>query len=128
MQIQKCDDHHYENGETPEIAFLLGVYNPPFMNSARSDEIRQRVIARFGASAACGVRDITVKNVRIYCDEELISAYGRECVNVKLRNQIPGAQFRNVTVKDVFLNGKKLFAEEMHILTVNCVEDALAVE
>ena len=127
MQIQQNDEHSYEKGDVLEIASLLGVFNPRYRSVDTTPRLEGDVISRFGKAGYAGVRNITVKNAHVYCDENILSKYGSSCVKICIRNLMPGSEYHDINVKDVFLNGKKLSREDMSIEITNCDENTLTV-
>lgn len=73
------------------------------------------------------MHQITVKNVHLYCDEKLLSVYGKDCVRIVVQNILPTTEYRNIVVKDIFLNGVKLPEHDMTVSVEGCEKDILTV-
>lgn len=70
------------------------------------------------------VHDICVNNIYVYCDDKVIE----KTVLITIRNVFESAKYEHITIKDVFLNGKKLVAEEMQVALEGVDKSALIIE
>lgn len=116
-QLQKNDQQTYSNQDTLEISRLLSVTNQRFRKSyyfldganTRGDHSDE------GKSHFASVHHVLVKNVQIYCDEAIIAQKGTKAVTIAVQKFVPGGYWGDIVVEDIFLNGKKLEAQDMGV-------------
>ncbi|MBR5309168.1 MAG: hypothetical protein IKU43_10370 [Clostridia bacterium] len=111
---QATQEQKYEwNGEV-EISRFLCISNHRFRDAyafiefGKGDEPEKNELY-------AAIHDITVKNIRIYCDEDVLSRYGKGCARVRVCKKLESAKYENITVENICLNGKKLSADDMDI-------------
>jgi hypothetical protein len=126
--LQKSDDQEYDRRNTTKISALLRIGNPRFREQYAFLGGGAGNLERRGQREYAGVCDVTVKNVRIYADESLVSDFGKACAAIFVDNIIPTTEFKGFTVGNVSLRGKKLSREEMSIEINGCSEDVLSVD
>ena len=116
-QLQKNDQQTYSNQDTLEISRLLSVTNQRFRKSyyfldganTRGDHSDE------GKSHFASVHHVLVKNVQIYCDEAIIAQKGTKAVTIAVQKFVPDGYWGDIVVEDIFLNGKKLEAQDMGV-------------
>ncbi len=74
-----------------------------------------------------GTHDILVKDIKIYCDEKIVTECGKKAVRMTIRNKIATTEYKNITVENIFFNGEKLTADDMDITIEGCEADVLCV-
>ena len=117
--VQRSDDQVYDKKDDIEIAKVLSVKNRRyrerhaflgFTHEAESD-------LPCDDKRFAGVHDIKVQDIHVYCDEKIYELYGKKCVILDVSNWISTTEYRDIVVSDVYLNEKKLTAQEMDIRT-----------
>ena len=115
--LQKTQEQVYTKKDKIEIAKILRIRNERFREAyaflniadAKSD-------IPMGDKRYAGVYDIKVKDIKVYCDEEIYRQYGSRCVIIDVLNSIPTTEYRDISVENVMLNGKRLCREEMRVV------------
>ena len=128
--VQRSEDQIYDRKGEIEIAKILSIKNKRyrekhaflgFFHEAKSD-------ITIGDSRYASVRDITVKDIRVYCDERIAEQYGSKCVILDVFNFIPTTEYCDITVENVSLNGKPLSAQDMCVNTEGIQPDAFKIK
>lgn len=112
---QKTQTQKYTATNETEIARVLSINNPrfremySFLHDFEEIPIKPDDPRDFASS-----HDITVRGVKVYCDEKILAEKGTKCVSVEVRNLIPTTEYSNITVEDITLNGKPMSIEDIH--------------
>lgn len=70
------------------------------------------------------VHDVSVKDITIYCDEKLLAArICRDIVVIDAINTVETAEFRDITVENIVINGKRIAKADMTVRTRGKVEN-----
>lgn len=127
--IQKSDEHVYDQQDTVEIARIFKVTNYRFREWYSFLELPEtKPVYPEGDKRYAGVSDVTVKNITIYCDPTLLERFGRECAKIKIKKYLPAAEYKNFTLENVVINGKKLTKEDMDLQLINIEKSVLSVK
>ena len=125
--LQQTDDQVYDAKDQTAIARFFYINNHRFREAYadlvagsgdRSDE---------GKPFFAAVHDVTLRNMSIYCDQEIAQAFGTRCAKLKINKIVPTADFSNLLVENVTLNGKRLSADEMDATFIGCESDVLTI-
>ena len=113
--VQRTEDQVYHRKDEIEIAKVLSIKNKRYREKHAflgfTHEANSEI--SIGDSRYASVRDITVKDIQVYCDEKIAERYGTKCVILEMLNFIPTTEYRNITVENICLNGKKLSSQDM---------------
>ena len=60
-----------------------------------------------------GVHNIKVKDISVYADEKVLSEQGTKCIRVNIVNSVKKAEFTNISIENISLNGKRVLSKEM---------------
>lgn len=127
--VQRSEDQVYNRHGEIEIAKILCIKNKRyrqkhaflgFSHEANSD-------VSIGDSRYASVHDIRVKDIQVYCDEKINQSYGTQCVILEIHNYIPTSEYRDITVENISLNGKRLSAQDMCVTVEEQLSDALKI-
>ena len=127
-QIQKTPDQVYEKQDVVGLSSLLQISNSRFRKQYAFLGITAGDLSNIGKADYAAVRRVRVKNVNIHADEKICAAYGSACVRISVRNIIPTTEYADIAAENIWLNGKKLSAEDMHIYMDGCDENILTVK
>lgn len=128
--MQKSEDQRYDPAQMPiEIAKVLYVGNKRFREIYDFLDIAAEASTlRPGDPLYASVSGVTVKDVAIYCPSELVEKFGAECATLHVQNMIPTTTYRNISVENITLNGRRLNANDMKIMLDGVEPDALTVK
>ena len=127
-QIQKNDAHEYEKKDTIGLSFLLKIENKRFRETYAFMNVGSGDLSDKGKSHYAAAQNIRVKNVHIYADDTIISKFGKECVMISIFNQIPTTAYADISVENVWLNGRRVFGDDMYISINGCEDSVLTVK
>ena len=128
---QESDEQKYDAKNGLEIATIVAFSNPRFREM---DFYAGLALQNFdidlkkGNSAYASIRDITVKDITIYADERVLAEKDTKCACIQVVNQIESSAFKNITVENVLLNGKKLSPTEMEICATGFDQSELKIK
>ena len=128
--MQQSDDHSYseEKRNETEIPYVLRVCNPRFREMyAFLDLDEPQGAISLGDSRYASAYDITVKDVTIFCDEDFVSKYGKRCASIRIDNRIPTTVYKNIVADGIYLNGKRISADEMAVRVKGTDDSVLAI-
>ncbi len=125
---QSSEDQIYDKQDTVEIPFLLSIDNPRFRARYEFLGAGTGNTSALGKPTYASVNGITVKNVTVYCDGAVIQRQEKPVVKILLSNIIPTTEYRNITVENVTLNGKRLSGADMEIVVRGCPEKILTIK
>lgn len=115
--VQRSDDQVYDKKDEIELAKVLSVKNRRyrerhaflgFTHEAKSE-------LQDGDKRFAGVHDIMIRDIHVYCDETIFERYVTKCVILDISNWISTTEYRNILVGDIYLNEKKITAQDMDI-------------
>lgn len=117
MELQKSDADAYSKQDVLDISKLLAITNSRFRKAYAflSDVNTGADLSDEGKPHFASVHHILVKNVQVYCDEAIIAQKGTKAVTVSVKKIVPDSYYGDIVVEDVFLNGKKLDAQDMEL-------------
>jgi hypothetical protein len=127
-QLQRSPEQIYEKKDTVGISNLLAVTNQRFRESYAFLNVGSGDLSEKGQPHYAAVRNIRVKNVSIYADEKIVSAYGNECVRISVSNVIPTTKYADISVENIWLNGQRIFGDDMNISINGCEDSVLTVK
>ena len=127
-QLQRSPEQIYEKKDTVGISNLLAVTNQRFRESYAFLNVGSGDLSEKGQTHYAAVRNIRVKNVSIYADEKIVSAYGNECVRISVSNVIPTTKYADISVENIWLNGQRIFGDDMNISINGCEDSVLTVK
>lgn len=127
-QIQKNDAHEYERKDTIGLSFLLKIENKRFRETYAFMNVGSGDLSDKGKSHYAAARNIRVRNVNIYADDTILSKFGKECVMISIFNQIPTTAYADISVENVWLNGRRVFGDDMYISINGCEDSVLTVK
>lgn len=127
-QIQKNDAHEYERKDTIGLSFLLKIENKRFRETYAFMNVGSGDLSDKGKSHYAAAQNIRVRNVNIYADDTIISKFGKECVMISIFNQIPTTAYADISVENVWLNGRRVFGDDMYISINGCEDSVLTVK
>ena len=127
-QIQKNDAHEYERKDTIGLSFLLKIENKRFRETYAFMNVGSGDLSDKGKSHYAAARNIRVRNVNIYADDTILSKFGKECVMISIFNQIPTTKYADISVENVWLNGQRIFGDDMNISINGCEDSVLTVK
>jgi len=126
--LQRTREQVYNRMDEIEIARILCIGNRRFRETYSFLNIADAQSAiPLGDKRYAGVYNIKVKDIKVYCDEEIDRKYGSQCVILEVRNVIPTTEYRDISVENVTLNGKRLLKEEMCVIVEEHTANALSV-
>ncbi len=123
--LQRSDEQVYDAQEVTAVATLLAIDNPRFRKSYSFLNLPEGDRSRYGKPDYASSHDVTVRNVTVFCDDEILAAHGKRCVKVLVRNRFPTTEYRNITVENVTLNGEHVAREDAEIRIEGCEESVL---
>ena len=108
-ELQKSINAVYTRGGEANVTQLLNVVNFRMLGSINSKVIFgwNYDLADKGENSTVN-EDITLENVSVYYDEKLGKADGKYRLPIVVESVIDGKKHKNVTVKNVTVNGEKL--------------------
>lgn len=109
-QLQETDEDVYTKQNEISIPSLINVQNYRYEGYGKLYNIRSG--DQIGERAYC-VSDILCRNLSVYYDDGLPLREGKPLIRIRLCNQRNGAVYENITVENVFCNGKKLDLEDI---------------
>ncbi len=124
--VQKSEEQVYDAKEETALAKIFVVRNTRFRELYAYlglPEVKSEL--KIGDKRYAGVHDITVKKIQICCDASLEKEFASKCAAVWLKNTIPTTEYANLTVEDVFLNGRRLSREDFSVTLQDVSEDCL---
>lgn len=129
--LQESDDQKYNAQSGLEIAKIVAFSNPRFreMDFYAGLALQNFDIGlKAGNSAYASIRDITVKDIAIYADERVLAEKDTKCACIQVVNQVASSAFKDITVENVLLNGKKLSPIEMEICATGFDQSELKIK
>jgi len=127
--VQRSEDQEYTAASDLAVARILSVANKRFreayahLNLAQAESELSPEDPRYAS-----VYDVTVKDLYVSCDERILERLGTKCVSLRLCNVMPAAEFRNITVENVTLNGVRLTESEMELQVEGCEKKVITVK
>ena len=126
--LQKNQEQAYTRKDEIEIAKILCIRNHRFREDYAFLNIADTPSdIPFGDKRYASVYDIKVMDIKVYCDEEIDRRYGSQCVILDVGNSIPTTEYRDISVENVTLNGKRICKEEMCVIVEEKTASALSV-
>ena len=119
-KYQRSQDMAYSKQDQLQVSSVLRIKNQRFREAYAFLGIDQGLPypRREGQEGFASVEDVLVKNIGIYCDGAVLARVPEnEIATVSIKNSVPTAEFSNIKVEGVYLNGKRLSREEMSIHT-----------
>ncbi|MGN0806274.1 MAG: hypothetical protein ACI4MC_04475, partial [Candidatus Coproplasma sp.] len=123
--LQRDQSQTYQAFDSLEAAEVVCIANPRFRETYSFLNIQSCEIERNKRYA--GVHDIKIKDVCVYADEKVLTVKGDKCVSVIIKNTVQNAEFTNISIENISLNGKKLSAEEMNVEISGCGKDCVKI-
>ncbi len=128
-QHQENDEQTYTFQNTTQNFEIVRISNPRFREMyAFLENIGVGDNSDFGKAHYASSRNITVRNITVYADDNIIANEGTKCVKIVVRNRIATTEFKDLLVENVSLNGKRLSPEEMSVTIEGCPENVLTVK
>ena len=127
-QLQRSPEQIYDKKDSVCISKLLSVMNPRFRDTYAFLNVGRGDLSEKGQPHYAAVRNIRVKNVSIYADEKIVSAYGNECVRISVSNVILTTKYADISVENIWLNGQRIFGDDMNISINGCEDSVLTVK
>ncbi len=130
--MQTSDKQKYMAKDKLEIATIVALYNPRFrememfVESMRGKSVD--IGLKKGEKDYASIHDILVKDITVYADEKVLSERELQCVRLHAYNMVEGSEFKNITIENIVLNGKRLQASDMEIHTEGFDEKELVVK
>ena len=126
--MQNTQEQAYTGKDEIEIAEILSVRNCRFREAYAFLNIADgQSDIPFGDKRYASVYDIKMTDIKVYCDEEIYRRYGSQCVILDVDNSIPTTEYRDISVENVTLNGKRLCREDMRVVVEEKTDSALSV-
>lgn len=125
--VQRSEDRQYDKNVGTALANFLNVENSRFRKAYAFLDLGEGSAEKLGTPDYASVQNVTVRNVQIYADKEIMSRFGTKCARVKIKNIIPTTRYHGICVENVFLNSVKLGKEDMRIDFEGCEENVLSV-
>ncbi len=108
---QSSDDMVYAPKEKTQIPYLFRIVN----NKWRTEEtcalwdlpLKAVPIDMTGIKEA-SVRDITVKNIKVYYDERIPKIDGKFNMPIQIKSFREGVDFKNITISGITINGEEI--------------------
>lgn len=126
--LQENQEQVYAGKDEIEIAKILCIRNDRFREAYAFLNIADAPSdIPFGDKRYASVYNIKVTDIKVYCDEEIDRKYGSQCVILDVGNSIPTTEYRNISVENVTLNGKRICKEEMCVIVEDPIASALSV-
>lgn len=123
--LQRSEEQVYDAQNVTAIATLLMVDNPRFRASYSFLDLPEGDRSRFGTPDYASSHDVTVRNVTVFCDDEILAAHGKSCVKVLVRNRFETTEYRDITVEHITLNGERVARSDAEILVEGCPDSTL---
>ena len=113
--IQLTDDtvYEYDKENGIEISNVLMVANRRFREAYPFVNFDGFTIPSPGASTYASVHDVTVRDIYIYADDEIMSRFGKGCVRVNVSNMFETTEYNNIVVENLYLNGERVEPSEV---------------
>ncbi len=125
---QETQEQVYTKKDEIEIARVLCIRNKRFREAYAFLNIADgQGDIPLGDKRYASVHDIKIKDINVYCDEKIMRENGSQCVILDIRNSIPTTEYRDISVENVKLNGKRLFKEDMRVIVEAETANALSV-
>lgn len=105
---QMTDEMVYDGGDRVMIPHLIQIKNHRYREGLWKGQYSLPDEFDLTGIKTASVHDVTFKNIRVYYDEGLPTTEGNPTVLIEQKSTVDGAEFYNVTVEDVFVNGKKI--------------------
>lgn len=127
--MQREETQTYEEKDQCQITRILSIHNKrfreiyAFLGLSQPDSERKP-----GDPLYAAVRNVTVRNISLYCDPTLVDRFGNGCAKIFLLNAVPTSQIAKIRVENVFLNGKKLSPDKITVSSEGIEEGTLTVE
>jgi hypothetical protein len=126
-QLQLSEDQTYDKGGEIGLSYLFKITNYRFRDAFATLDKGIGDQSEEGQPHFAAVRDVTVRNVNVYADGGVLSAFGTACVRIGVENLIPTTEYESITVENVFLNGVRLCENEMDVTVSGCKKGAVTV-
>ena len=127
-QLQSDDSQSYQNQGIVEISTLFNITNARFRTQYDFLNLGCGNQADFGKPSFASVSGVTIKDVFVYCDESIIAEHGAKCIKLNITNTISTTEYKDITVENIYLNGKKLLHKDMDIAVSGCCSSVLTVK
>ncbi len=76
-----------------------------------------------GEPEFAAMQNITVRNVRVYCDERILAERGTDAVFVRVTNGVQGSAVSGILFENITLNGVKVPPEKLNLKVRGTVSD-----
>lgn len=123
--LQERENQTYVASEPYELSFAVNFTNKERFREAYSFlEIPPLTVGpREGEPEFAAMRNITVRNIRLFCDERILAERGTDAVYVRVTNGIEGSDVSNIKIENISLNGVKVPPDKLNFKARGEVRD-----
>ena len=125
--IQRSEEQCYDRTGETAIACLLSINNPRFREKYAHLGIEAGDTSEYGMPYYAGVKNVALRNVRVYADDAILAQFGTKCVRIAVQNGIPTTVFEAITVENVSLGGSVLTEADVSVICEGCKPNALQI-
>ena len=127
---QSFETQKYDAQDKMAHTWLVNIMNTRFRESTLYKDIGACIDIgkKRGEKSYAGVHDVKVKNITVYAEDKIYAEKGTKCVCLRIRNVIETTEFKNITVENVILNGKKLSKDDLEIVLDRVKSDVLTIK
>lgn len=114
QQYQHTDDEVYTRKDEKSVACLISIRNNKFRCKENIEMWGIPPIpddVDYEGVDCSSVHHVTVRNIKVYYDNDLPKCDGKYNVSIIIHNFEEGASFHNITVEDIYINGEKITKE-----------------
>ena len=123
--LQRDQSQSYEAKDSSEIAAIVNIVNYRFREMYAFLGVEEKESEEQKNYA--GVHNIKVKDIFVYADEKVLSEQGTKCIRVNIVNSVEKAEFTNISIENIVLNGKRVLPKEMDVQMIGCDENQVKI-
>lgn len=124
---QTSDEQRYDRQNENHISFIAKIANHrigSFYDFLDEKSIYEQQMDKEHYAA---IHDVKIKDIYVYCDDELVSKFGKSCAKIALEKIVKDSRLENIVFENIRLNGKKLLREDIEIQLTDCGENDFKV-
>lgn len=114
--LQSNQEMVYDAKDSLEVALVMRVSNKRFREMyhfLKPGDLESEI--KIGDLRFAAVHNITYKDIKVYCDEQLFEEYGTKILNFVVENEIPTSDYSNFVVENLSVNGIKVLAPDIRM-------------
>lgn len=107
-QLQESDEMRYSRKNTHYFPLVLQIRNSSWLTPETTDiwGITLSDAPDMSGLVPHMIQDITVKNIHVHCDSELLRLFGKDLLLCHIKSSFEDVEYRNIKISEIFLNGE----------------------